>query len=192
MAELPNESTVSKKTSCLLPIAFVAVVIIILGVCTYAFRDAIFNTEKPEGAINATDSTTSTTEDLLAQYDTLSHLNERLDAYSIAGRATDSKEVQQLKYDRCDLAIRCKAETKAIDYLVSRHDVLQDRELSLDTRLRAAADDADSQTIQEDVNHVKSELQAVEAQLAVHVTNLSTLHKQIDTINNKLSEIQGN
>lgn len=191
MAELPEATKPSKKASCLLPVAFVAIVVIILGVCTYAFRDAIFNTEKPDVAA-AQDSTVSATEELLAQYDTLSLLNERLDAYDIAGRPTDSKEVQQLKYDRCDLAIRCKAETKAIDYLVSRYNALQDKELSLGAHQRTATDDADILHTEQEVNHVKSELMAVESQLSIHVTNLSTLHKQIDNVNKKLADIQGN
>ncbi len=191
MAELPEKTKVSRKTSCLLPIAFVAIVVIMLGVCTYVFRDAIFNTEKHDEAVDK-DSTISKTESILAQYDTLSLLNDRLDAYGIASRPTDNKEVQQLKYDRCDLAIRCKAETKAIEYLLTRYNSLQDKELSLGAHLRTATDDADILHTEQEVNHVKSELIAVESQLSVHVTNLSTFHKQIDNANKKLADIQGN
>ena len=191
MAELPEATKPRRKSSCLLPVAFVAIVVIILGACTYAFRDAIFNTGKPDEAA-VKDSTASATETLLAQYDTLSLLNDRLDAYDIASRPTDSKEVQRLKYDRCDLAIRCKAETKAIEYLVSRYNALQDKELSLGAHLRTATNDADILHTEQEVNHVKSELIAVESQLSIHVTNLSTLHKQIDNVNNKLADIQGN
>ena len=181
-----------KESSPFPKIAISVLILILLAVVAYVFRDTFLPSSKTKGADDMihVESEKRDMQTLLARYDSLKVVNDRYMLLNNANSQSDTKRVRQLKFDRNDLLIHCKAETKAIDYLIARVKILAERERAQSTIMEQQTDPADRLHTQNDLNHIKSEILSLQYQLSAHLTSLSKYHAQISDINSQLSEIQ--
>ncbi len=181
-----------KESSPFPKIAISVLILVLLAVVAYVFRDTFMTSSKETsgGDMIQVDAEKQDMQSLLARYDSLKVVNNRYILLDNANSQSDTKRVRQLKFDRNDLLIHCKAETKAIDYLIARAKILAERERSQSTIMEQQTDPADRLHSQNDLNHIKSEILSLQYQLSAHLASLSMYHAQISDINSQLSEIQ--